>query len=217
MGDFMRNLPLSWRERVDESDVTSDWRDAVADVIDRAAAQLDEASDVGDATREWLVGDFLRSASPRRLEREQEAAPTPDTAAADEVAGADEPGAAHEGGEPGPPSGSTDRLRAFAVATRSGRAAPVRVLSKTVAAYLELARELGAIPLLPPRTSGAVALYLAAKAPTPIRAVIKGHTLRARDADWAFGRGPVLEDDAVPMLEFLLGRSEHAPAAPPRG
>ena len=93
----------------------------------------------------------------------------------------------------------------------------MRVLSRAVAAYLTLAREIGATPMLAPRTSGAVALYLAAKAPTPIRAVIGGHSLRARDADWDFGRGPVLEADAVPMLEFLLGRSDTAPRpAPPR-
>ena len=86
-----------------------------------------------------------------------------------------------------------------------------RQRARAVAAYLLLARDVGAAPALPERTSGAVALYLAAKAPTPIRAVISGHALRASDADWEFGHGPVLEQQAIPMIEFLLGRGTTAP------
>jgi hypothetical protein len=206
MADFLHDLPLSWRPRRDESDVTGDWRDAVAEVIDTAATQLD-AAEVGDTTREWLAIDFLRAASSHRLmfaepdgelDGELDAAPVADT----------------------PRPSPADRLRAAAVLARNTRAVPVRVLSRSVAAYLTLAREIDATPMLAPRTSGAVALYLAAKAPTPIRAVIGGHTLRAPDADWDFGRGPVLESDAVSMLEFLLGRSftapRPAPPSPPR-
>ncbi len=206
MADFMYELPLSWRPRRDESDVTGDWRDAVAEVIDVAATQLD-AAEVGDTTREWLATDFLRASSTRRLmfaEPEGESGAEPD-GEADAEPVTEMPG-----------QSPADRLRAAAVMARNARAVPVRVLSRAVAAYLTLAREIGAAPTLAPRTTGAVALYLAAKAPTPIRAVIRGHTLRARDADWDFGRGPVLEADAVPMLEFLLGRSDTAPRpAPP--
>lgn len=206
MADFMHELPLSWRHRRDESDVTGDWRDWVAEVIDVAATQLD-AAEVGDTTREWLATDFLRAASSRRL-MFAEPIVEPDAASDGEPDGApvtDTPGRS-----------PADRLRAAAVMARNARPVPVRVLSRTVAAYLTLAREIDAAPTLAPRTSGAVALYLAAKAPTPIRAVIGGHTLRAPDADWDFGRGPVLEADAVPMLEFLLGRSDTAPRpAPP--
>ena len=66
MADFLHDLPLSWRPRRDESDVTGDWRDAVAEVIDVAATQLD-AAEVGETTSEWLATDFLRAASSRRL------------------------------------------------------------------------------------------------------------------------------------------------------
>ncbi|GAA1767199.1 hypothetical protein [Agromyces humatus] len=212
MADFMHELPLSWRPRRDESDVTGDWRDAVAEVIDVAATQLD-AAEVGDTTRDWLATDFLRAASSRRLtfaESEPQAEPDAD-AHADVASAADAD--AHPGSSAHTPA---DRLRVAAIFARNAHAVPVRVLARTVAAYLSLAHEIGAAPTIAPRTSGAVALYLAAKAPTPIRAVIKGHTLRARDADWDFGRGPVLETDAVPMLEFLLGRSDSAPrSAPP--
>lgn len=184
MADFMRDLPLSWHDQPDESDVTSDWRAAASDVIGRSAALL-ETAEVGEATREWLATDFTRAMHTRRFR-----------AAPDQL------------------DGSPESMRALAHETRTGRTTSVRLLARAVAAYLGLARELGATADLPPRTSGAVALYLAAKAPTPIRAVISGHTLSARDAGWAFGRGPVLEDDAVPLLEFLLGRSDRAPARP---
>ncbi|MDQ0894806.1 hypothetical protein [Agromyces ramosus] len=187
MADFMRDLPLSWHDQPDESDVTSDWRNAAADVIGRAAVLL-ETADIGEATREFLATDFARAMRSRRFR-----------AAPDQL------------------DGSPESMRALAQETRTGRTTSVRVLARAVAAYLELARELDAVADLPPRSSGAVALYLAAKAPTPIRAVISGHTLRARDAGWAFGRGPLLEDDAVPLLEFLLGRSERAPAPPAAG
>lgn len=190
MADFMRDLPLSWHDQPDESDVTSDWRAAAGDVIGRAAALL-ETAEIGEATREFLATDFARAVRPRRR-------PFSAAAPADDWS-----------------DGSPEQMRALAHEIRTGRAASVRVLARAVAAYLGLARELGAVADLPPRTSGAVALYLAAKAPTPIRAVISGHTLRARDAGWEFGRGPTLEDDAVPMLEFLLGRSDHAPTRPP--
>ena len=210
MADFLHDLPLSWRPRRDESDVTGDWRDAVAEVIDVAATQLD-AADVGDTTREWLATDFLRAASSRRLmfaDSEAHPGASPEADPGTEP----EPDAVTGAAAPSP----ADRLRAAAVLARNSRAVPVRVLARSVAAYLTLAREIDATPMLASRTSGAVALYLAAKAPTPIRAVIGGHTLRAPDADWDFGRGPVLEADAVPMLEFLLGRSNTAPhPAPP--
>ena len=46
MADFMRYLPLSQGDRARESDVSSDWRDATADVIDRAAVLLEAAARV---------------------------------------------------------------------------------------------------------------------------------------------------------------------------
>jgi hypothetical protein len=191
VADFMRYLPLSQGDRGRESDVSSDWRDATADVIDRAAVLLD-AADLDAATGARLAERFVESASTRRH-------PEPERPSDDDSA---------------PAAASADRLRAFAVAIRLGRPARVSLLSRAVAAHLLLATEVGAEPAVPERTSGAVALYLAAKAPTPIRAVISGHTLRASDADWEFGHGPVLEQPAIPMLEFLLGRGLEAPRPP---
>ncbi|MCS0498860.1 hypothetical protein [Protaetiibacter mangrovi] len=103
---------------------------------------------------------------------------------------------------------------------RDGRPRRVKLaeLDRAVYAYLDLCTRLGAPPAVPERAGGAVALARATTAPTEIRAVVSGHALRATDADWSFGRGPVLEDTAAALLEFLGGRSLRAPhpAEPPR-
>ncbi len=160
----MRNLPLSWKERRDESDVHSDWRAEFDEVI--LQAQLVETG----------LGDE-----------------------------ASDPAQALAAG-----------LRTLSVEARSRRKIPVRLLSRAVLDYLALAREASVTPALADRTGGAVALYLAAKAPTEIRAVTRGHALRATDADWEFGTGPVLEASAVGMIEFLAGRSLTPPRPAPQ-
>ena len=55
-------------------------------------------------------------------------------------------------------------------------------------------------------TSGAVALARALRAPLPVRAVLRGRTLRATDADWSFGSGPELTGTAREIVLFLYGR-----------
>jgi hypothetical protein len=70
-----------------------------------------------------------------------------------------------------------------------------------VAAY-----ESGAGFSVDPVTSGAVALARAAAAPLPVRAVIRGRTLKATDAGWEFGSGPELAGTARELVLFLYGR-----------
>lgn len=55
-------------------------------------------------------------------------------------------------------------------------------------------------------TSGAVALARTLAAPLPIRAVVRGRTLRATDAGWEFGSGPELAGTARELVLFLYGR-----------
>ncbi|AYF97353.1 hypothetical protein [Protaetiibacter intestinalis] len=100
---------------------------------------------------------------------------------------------------------------------RGGRPRPAKLpeLDRAVYAYLDLCARIGHEPELPVRAGGAVALGRAASAPVAIRAVIAGHALRATDAGWEFGRGPVLEDTAAALLEFLGGRSLVAPHPAP--
>ncbi|WP_395244302.1 hypothetical protein ACGGZK_00420 [Agromyces sp. MMS24-K17] len=54
MSDFMRNLPLSWKEQVDESGVHSDRRLEYAEVLEQAAAIADTGA--GASVRETDVG-----------------------------------------------------------------------------------------------------------------------------------------------------------------
>ncbi len=163
MSDLWRDLPLSARERVDESGIPAGWQTEVAEV--RAAAARALAAHPDDEAARAFEAD----AAPRR--------------------------------------GSLARLL-------RGRRTPLRNLDRAVFAYLSLCARVGAEPVLPRRASGAVALGRAASAPTPIRAVISGHTLRATDAGWSFGAGPVLEATAVELLLFLGGRSRTAPRPP---
>ena len=155
--DLRYELPLSWRERHDESAVSSDWRAQLTVVLGTAA--------------ELTKGHVLEA-----------------------------------GTEP-------EGLRTGRQALESGRRVSIKQLDRAVYAYLDLCEAAGAAPVLDPMTSGAVALARATSAPTPIRAVIRGHSLHASDAGWTFGRGDELQATAVELLNFLGGRSLQAPRA----
>lgn len=175
MAGFSRFLPLSQREPGDESDVSSNRRGLVADVIDRAAAILPDA---GGAER---ARAFL------------------DEAGLDDVALAgDTPASA---------------LLAASDAVRSGPRRRNRVLARAVRALLTLAAETGAEPGLDPMIAGAAAFYAAGTATADRRAAIAGHTVRAADAEWSFGHGPVLTADSIAIAAFLLGVSDEPPRA----
>lgn len=100
-------------------------------------------------------------------------------------------------------------------AIRAGKPQRVRALSRAVTALLALARSADIAVEVAPRTAGAVSLHRTGAAPLPIRAVIAGHTLRATDADWSFGRGPVLQGTSMGLLSFLCGLSNDAPRRAP--
>jgi len=115
-------------------------------------------------------------------------------------------------GAPAVAPAGADGLRAGEAALESGRRVSIKQLDRAVYGYLDLCEAVGAVPELDPTTSGAVALARATAAPTPIRAVIAGHSLHATDAGWTFGRGPELQATAVELLNFLGGRSLQAPS-----
>lgn len=120
-----------------------------------------------------------------------------------------------------PTDGTTPvRLAATAAVVRAGRRRSIRVLVRTTEALLRLAGDVGAAPEIPDDVSGAVALSRAGTAPFERRAAISGHTVRATDAGWEFGRGPVLEAPALTIVSFLLGVGDEPPRRPraqPRG
>lgn len=102
-------------------------------------------------------------------------------------------------------------LRAVASGVRAGRRRSIRALAAAVRALLLLAQDLDVDAGLDPFLAGAAALYASGSAPAERRAVIRGFTVRATDADWAFGRGPVLEGTAAGIAAFLLGVSDDPP------
>ena len=96
-------------------------------------------------------------------------------------------------------------------AIRTGRRRRARALASGARALLLLARSADTDPGLDATTAGIVSLRLAGSAPFDRRAVVKGRTVRATDADWSFGRGPVLEGTATGIAAFLLGVSDDPP------
>ena len=211
MADFARYLPLSQRSRVDERGVTSDRRAPTAEVLRAIAAALrgaddavwqartdDDSATPADAVAD-LVGGFDRAPARRALESAQHAlgmggrAPASDTT----ITGPAEAAAALE-------------ARAVAITERPQ---PTRLveLDDAVVAAVRVGDALGTPIPVPALASGAVALRRAAAAPTPIKAVISGHSLHATDAAWTIGHGPALVGTAHELIRFLAGIGTQAP------
>ncbi|MEV8360176.1 hypothetical protein [Microbacterium sp. NPDC076895] len=106
--------------------------------------------------------------------------------------------------------GTVAGFRAAVLQQRRG----IRVLSRALAAALRVSADLGLDLVVDPMTAGAVALYAQGAGPFERRAVVAGHTIRATDADWAFGSGPVLEGTAQQIAGFLLGVTDDPPRPP---
>ncbi|MCR2819943.1 hypothetical protein NQ166_14000 [Microbacterium sp. zg.Y1090] len=186
MPDLGRFLPLSNRPHGDESAVTADRRAQLADLI---AADAGVLAALPAPRAAALAGEYLTTA---RID------PPP----ADDVIG----GPAH----------SAALLERAAATVRAGRRRGIRALAHGVRAHLRLAAAIGSPPRLPPTVTGAVALYAATSAPFDRRAVVAGHTVRADDDGWEFGRGPVLAGNGADIAAFLLGVSDRPPQPPAR-
>ncbi|MET0976548.1 MAG: hypothetical protein ABWX82_12850 [Leifsonia sp.] len=218
MSDVSRYLPLSQRPRHDESGVSSHWDAEVAAVLGSLVAGLraqpTEAWQVSTLHRGWTVhmsAAFLaQQLTTPILQRLTSAAfgiaEHVFSRSAAEKATAEKAAAAL----------STAEVLAIlggvveATAARTRRSG-IRDLEAAVVGGLDIAIPLGLDLALPASASGAVALRRALAAPVEIKAVIRGRSLRATDADWGFGRGPELVDTAVGMLLFLYERSDVPP------
>ncbi|MGP3536339.1 hypothetical protein ACTU3I_16200 [Microbacterium sp. RD1] len=113
--------------------------------------------------------------------------------------------------EAGTESDPAVRMHALAERVRTGPRRRLRALAAGVRALLILARDRGAPAPLDPLVAGGVALYASTNAPADRRAVISGRTVRASDAEWSFGAGPVLEGTSAGIAAFLLGVSDDPP------
>lgn len=216
MADFARYLPLSQRPHRDERGVTSDRRTPTATVLGAIAAALrsggetgwttptDDGATVADAVTR-LVAGFDRPPARRAFDTAQHALGIEARTAV--------PAA--------PVEGAADAAAALDVraALITERPQPTRIveLDDAVVAAILIGDALGTAIVIPPIASGAVALRRAAAAPTPIRAVISGHSLHATDASWTIGHGPVLVGTAHELLRFLAGIGSQAPRRPRDG
>jgi hypothetical protein len=186
MPDFARHLPLSQRTGHDESGVSSDRRDALAQVVEQAAALIVPTGPDRDGLADAFVDEAGLRSEFDRLAAEH----------ADPLA----------------------RLTALALTVRAGRRRSIRALASAARALLVLARDLHVEVALDPLTAGSAALHASGTAPLERRAAVRGHTVRASDAGWAFGAGPVLTASATSIAAFLLGVSDDPPrpVSPPR-
>lgn len=200
MTDWARFLPLSNRDRGDESSVSRNWSRATSGMLLGLAAVLDARPDVlsqptlrpdlpvAKATRELLVQ--LRSTRWQRAAARIGAA---ESANADVDALAD--------GE------LADAVQAEALARSAARArTSVRDLGAVLVLALDLRASIGAAIEVDPFVSGAVALDLAVRVRNPRRAVVTARTLVAVDGEWQVGRGPALPATAASIVLFLAGR-----------
>ena len=103
------------------------------------------------------------------------------------------------------------RLAEAAAAVRRGKKRGIRHLVHSARALFNLAGALGLAPVIDPEVCGAIVLWGATSGPFDRRAVLSGHSIRATDSDWQFGRGPVLEGTALAIAAFVLGASDTPP------
>lgn len=212
MADFAQHLPLSGRRGGDESGVSADRRAAIADLIDEAARLLSGAPAAVDAETAAPEAPDAAETAPAAVDAD---------ATAPEATDADAAGAAVRATPDADAARTfltatglrldTDDLAAAAASVRDGRRRRIRDLSRTLRALLVLADARGVPAAVAPPIAGAVALFAATTAPFDRRAVVKGHTVRATDQDWSFGRGPVLAGTADTILRFLLTLSDVPP------
>ncbi|MDO9590839.1 MAG: hypothetical protein Q7J04_06825 [Microcella sp.] len=206
MTDWARFLPLSNRDRGDESSVSRNWSRATCGMLLGLAAMLDAHPEslayptlrpdvsVAAATREMLVQ--LRSTPWQRAAARLGAveSASPDTTALTD----------HE---------LADAVQAEALVRSAARArTSVRELGAVLVLALDLRASIDAAVEVDPFVSGAVALDLAVRAPHPRRSVVTARTLVAIDGDWQVGRGPALTATAASIVLFLAGRGAVPPS-----
>lgn len=215
MSDIAKHLPLSQRERGDESQLSAD-RSAelsavltlLADVIERmpAADWHAQSARPGCSIAETTTVLLWRLQTPAGLRRaalRRQLLRTPIRAArALELR--------VRASTARSPETTVAELRALAAAPGHARVAE---LTAAVCAALDIASQQGIALGLSPTASGAVALYQFQRAPYAVKAAARGHRLRAADAEWSVGFGPALDSDAESILLFLFGRAHSVPGA----
>jgi hypothetical protein len=218
MSDAAKYLPLSHREREDESSVSNDWSKHLYACLDSLAAlaetlspaQLETQTNQNGKTQYRVVDvatlaiwrlSTARVARLRRLLAEAlrtRSGSAGATVALSRTLASTKPS----------PAALAAQLRQLAA---DGRASATRRsvadLSVAVVAGYDIARAAGAVLSVEPVASGAVALARSLSAPTEIRAVLRDTTLHATDDNWSVGHGATRNGTARDIVLFLWGRA----------
>lgn len=230
MSELAKHLPLSQRESVDESGVSSDWSTelggvlrSLADVLERMPQDQWSAE---SARAQWSIRETVEllhwqlttspvqrfAARARHLPRH----PLRPGVALERQLRSDFAAIG---------SGERNITVIAALRARAGSAdvASIAELSFAVCAWLDVLHSpsgrarLGAAArasaALSPRASGAVAVRQVLRAPLEVRAAARGNTLVASDAGWQLGHGPAVTAESEQILLFLFGRSDRMPGS----
>lgn len=209
MADFISHLPLSHGRSGDEPSAVGDWRPRTAAVLFGLADLLEtlepeqwlspslqpgatRAGEESPTTVQQTVNHLVWRLDRTRLERL-----LPSTAPAVER------------------ELLVPRLRALADDQVAGRGSRrLGPLSDAVLHSYDIAEPLKVAAPVDAVASGAVALGRMLTAPTPIKAVLRGHSLVAVDDGWKLGSGPELRGTAASIVLWLYGRPIR-PTVPP--
>lgn len=226
MSDLSRHLPLSSRERHDESSVSPDWSKHTGATLLQIAGLLDTLGEAGWAIASTRQGFTIRDVAGHIAWRIGTPVRIRAAAVAKLVVTAGRsPRAANEqlarafAAQPTAELAAT--VRELAVEALAGRAGSrIGDLEAAVVGAFDIASAIDALSATPsdahsdahpivvdPVASGAVALRLAVSAPLPLRAVLRERALVAADADWSVGRGVPLRATAAGIILFLAGRN----------
>ncbi|MGV8884060.1 MAG: hypothetical protein ACOH1T_00535 [Microbacteriaceae bacterium] len=213
MDDMAKDLPLSQRQRRDESAVTANWAQHRSTLLYALAEMLDELAPAdwelptlrSDVSVRITVGElvWLTSGSARqraatvarRMLRDRSRPAAASRAIAQQFARES-------------PNLLGEKLRVHAARDlSSGAHESIATLTPAVVAAFELSAATGRTITVDPIASGAVAVARSLTAPSAIRAVVTARTFHASDAGWQVGNGPEFVGTAAAIVLFLHGRA----------
>jgi hypothetical protein len=218
MSDAAKYLPLSHREREDESSVSNDWSkhlyaclESLAGIVEKLPADQLQAQ---SGQQKYRVVDVValmiwRLRTPRLTQARQLLAQALRTrSGAAGAALAQSRSLADDSTHASPATLAAQIRTLVADGRRSGTRHSVAQLSVAVVAGYDVAKTTGTALTVDPVASGAVALARSLSAPVPIRAVLRDCTLRASDEGWSVGHGAVRDAIARDIVLFLFGRAD---------
>jgi hypothetical protein len=196
MSDVWRDLPLSARARDDESSVTNDWRPRAGQALQALCESLGALP--AERWSEPSLTPARRGVTLSVSDTAVELLQALDNRLHGLLPGDSKP----------PADPLLDELQAAARRLLAGEGRKgLGPLKAVVQHCYDIALPLALPDPVESRASGAVALGLAAAAPTPLRGVLAGRSLIADDADWEIGRGPAIRGTAGELVSWLGGRA----------